>query len=52
MLQEKEKFDPGLLFRENLIAIDRAKIVVAILDGADADSGTAWECSYAYTSAG
>jgi nucleoside 2-deoxyribosyltransferase len=29
-------------------AIDRADAVVAVLDGADADSGTAWECGYAY----
>ncbi len=29
-------------------AIDRADAVVATLDGADADSGTAWECGYAY----
>ncbi len=29
-------------------AIDRADVVVATLDGADVDSGTAWECGYAY----
>ena len=29
-------------------AIDRAEVVVAVLDGSDADSGTAWECGYAY----
>ena len=29
-------------------AIDRCDTVVAVLDGADADSGTAWECGYAY----
>ena len=29
-------------------AIDRADAVIAVLDGADADSGTAWECGYAY----
>jgi nucleoside 2-deoxyribosyltransferase len=28
--------------------IDTADVVVAILDGADADSGTCWECGYAY----
>lgn len=50
MLQGIEKFDANLLFRENLASIDRAKVVVAILDGADADSGTAWECGYAYKS--
>ena len=29
-------------------AIDRCDAIVAVLDGADADSGTAWECGYAY----
>lgn len=29
-------------------AIDRCDAVVATLDGADGDSGTAWECGYAY----
>ena len=28
--------------------IDKSELVVAILDGADADSGTCWECGYAY----
>jgi nucleoside 2-deoxyribosyltransferase len=28
--------------------IDNAEVVIAILDGADADSGTCWECGYAY----
>ena len=29
-------------------AIDRCDALVAILDGPDTDSGTAWECGYAY----
>ncbi len=29
-------------------AIDRCDALVAILDGSDTDSGTAWECGYAY----
>ena len=29
-------------------AVDRSDVVVAVLDGSDADSGTAWECGYAY----
>jgi nucleoside 2-deoxyribosyltransferase len=29
-------------------ALDRCEAVVAALDGADADSGTAWECGYAH----
>lgn len=28
--------------------IDDADIILAVLDGADADSGTCWECGYAY----
>jgi nucleoside 2-deoxyribosyltransferase len=28
--------------------VEEADAVVAILDGADADSGTCWECAYAY----
>ncbi len=28
--------------------IDKADVVVAIMDGADADSGTCWECGYAF----
>jgi nucleoside 2-deoxyribosyltransferase len=28
--------------------IERADAVLAVLDGADADSGTAWECGYAF----
>lgn len=29
-------------------AIDQCDALVAVLDGPDADSGTAWECGYAY----
>ena len=29
-------------------AVERADVVLAVLDGCDADSGTAWECGYAY----
>jgi len=28
--------------------IDQADLIVAIVDGADADSGTCWECGYGY----
>ncbi len=48
MLQGKEKFDPDSLFKTNLDHVDKATAVVAILDGADADSGTSWECGYAF----
>ncbi len=36
------------LFRKNLEALEAADIVVAIIEGADADSGTAWEMGYAH----
>lgn len=36
------------IFRRNLAALESCSVVVAILDGSDADSGTAWECGYAF----
>ena len=36
------------LFAANKKALEEADIVVAIIDGADADSGTAWEMGYAF----
>jgi nucleoside 2-deoxyribosyltransferase/predicted secreted protein len=36
------------IFSKNKDDLDRADIVVAVIDGADADSGTAWEMGYAY----
>ncbi|KAF1078083.1 nucleoside 2-deoxyribosyltransferase [Methanogenium sp. MK-MG] len=36
------------IFAENLAALAAADVVVAIIDGADADSGTAWEMGYTY----
>lgn len=35
------------IFEQNKRALDNADFVVAIIDGADADSGTAWEMGYA-----
>jgi nucleoside 2-deoxyribosyltransferase/predicted secreted protein len=40
--EEQEK-----LFSANKKALEEADIIVAIIDGADADSGTAWEMGYA-----
>lgn len=37
-----------ILFEKNLQALKDADIVVAIIDGADADSGAAWEMGYAF----
>ena len=35
------------IYRENLRALEDADVIVAVIDGADADSGTAWEMGYA-----
>jgi len=36
------------LFEKNLQAIDESDLIVAVIEGADADSGTAWEMGYAF----
>jgi nucleoside 2-deoxyribosyltransferase len=36
------------IFAMDVAALDGADIVVACMDGPDPDSGTAWECGYAY----
>ena len=36
------------IFRKDLAGLDWAEGVVAIMDGPDPDSGTCWECGYAY----
>ena len=38
---------PGI-FGTDIGAIDWADALLAIMDGPDPDSGTAWECGYAY----
>ncbi len=35
------------IYKTCLLGLQSSMIVVAILDGADADSGTSWECGYA-----
>lgn len=35
-------------FRRDKKAIDESDVVVANMDGSDPDSGTCWECGYAY----
>jgi nucleoside 2-deoxyribosyltransferase len=44
----RNKEEQSRIFSENLKALEKADIIVAIIDGADADSGTAWEMGYAY----
>jgi nucleoside 2-deoxyribosyltransferase len=36
------------IFDMDVAAIDEADMVVACMDGPDPDSGTAWECGYAF----
>lgn len=45
--QETAK-DAGGIFATDVGGMDWADALVAIMDGADPDSGTAWECGYAY----
>jgi nucleoside 2-deoxyribosyltransferase len=45
--QEKGK-DAAGIFAHDVGGIDWADVLVAIMDGSDPDSGTAWECGYAY----
>jgi nucleoside 2-deoxyribosyltransferase len=42
--EEKEN-----VFEKDIYAIDNARIIIAILDGVDVDSGTAVELGYSYT---
>ena len=44
----RNKEEQVRIFSENLRALKNADIIVSIIDGADADSGTAWEMGYAY----
>jgi len=44
----RNKKEQALIFSENLKALKNADTIVAIIDGADADSGTSWEMGYAY----
>ena len=36
------------IFAMDVAALDAADMVIACMDGPDPDSGTAWECGYAY----
>jgi nucleoside 2-deoxyribosyltransferase len=44
----RNKKEQVRIFSENLKALKNADTIVAIIDGADADSGTAWEMGYGY----
>jgi nucleoside 2-deoxyribosyltransferase len=48
--QEKEfsQRTAKAIFEADRAGLDWANVVVAIMDGPDPDSGTSWECGYAY----
>ena len=47
--QDKAKgLSAAAIFRTDVDKIDWADVLVAVMDGPDPDSGTAWECGYAY----
>jgi len=45
---EQESMTPKQIFDEDVRGVDSADVVVANMDGPDPDSGTCWECGYAY----
>jgi nucleoside 2-deoxyribosyltransferase len=45
---EQRTMTPKQIFAKDVEGIDWAEIVVANMDGPDPDSGTCWECGYAY----
>jgi nucleoside 2-deoxyribosyltransferase len=47
-IQSLERLEAGAIFRLDVQGIRTADAIVAILDGADADSGTCFECGLAY----
>ncbi len=47
-IDEREKQNQECIFRKCVGGVDVSDLVVAVLDGVDVDSGTAWEIGYAY----
>ena len=45
---EQQTMTSKQIFAKDVEGIDWADVVVANMDGADPDSGTCWECGYAY----
>jgi nucleoside 2-deoxyribosyltransferase len=45
---EREKQNQEYIFKKCVKGVDSSDIIVAVLDGIDVDSGTAWEIGYAY----
>lgn len=47
-IYSREISSQKMIFEKNIEAINEADIVISIIDGADADSGTSWEIGYAF----
>ena len=47
-IDQREKQNQERIFKKCVEGVDSSDFVVAILDGVDVDSGTAWEVGYAY----
>ena len=45
---EQRGMSPRDIFAKDVEGVDWAEVVVANMDGPDPDSGTCWECGYAY----
>jgi nucleoside 2-deoxyribosyltransferase len=45
---EPRKRDRRVIFETDVLGINQNEVVVANMDGSDPDSGTSWECGYAY----
>ena len=45
---ECSELDQDKIFERCRDGLNMSRLVVAILDGTDSDSGTCWECGYAY----
>jgi Nucleoside 2-deoxyribosyltransferase len=47
-IDERGRQNQECIFKKCVRGVDSSDIVVAVLDGVDVDSGTAWEIGYAY----
>jgi len=45
---EQRSMSAKQIFEKDVEGVDWAEVVVANMDGPDPDSGTCWECGYAY----
>jgi len=45
---EQRGMSPRDIFAKDVAGVDWAEVIVANMDGPDPDSGTCWECGYAY----